>query len=73
MELARLVPVHFSSLRELYIKAGIVSSSSIDDTDIAFDFNQWVFQHDSVRPHIRKDIMEVTDKLAIRLLKGWPL
>lgn len=48
----------------------VICSGFLDTADECFGFNQWVFQQDNARPHIRKDIVEAMHNRSIPFCHG---
>ena len=49
----------------------IICSGFLEKADEVYGFNNWIFQQDNARPHVKKDVVEAMENLSIKLLP-WP-
>ena len=54
-----------------YFDEIICGTNFLDQVDSVFGFNNWFFQHDNTRPHVRKDVIDGMKNLNMKILK-WP-
>lgn len=55
-----------------YYFDNIICGGFLEKADKTYGYNNWLFQQDNARPHIKKSTLEAMSNLDIRLLEGWP-